>query len=280
MIDVLTTPDQAAQYEALLNRTFPVAAGDSFFDDFPVWSPLCTVLDRISVGVVQQGEVVAGASARIASLRTARGILPVAIIGGVCCDGEYRGKGYASRLVEILVQWSQDQGVSAQLLWSTEAAMYERLGFRSSGTQVRYALETSGSVVSSPEEIHDGWDPRIWELLMQRTRGLALRPEDRAWFEQHKNTHWVYVGTKEKPLAYAAVGRGIDLPGMLHEWGGDPAQVQRIFAHLKQHYPELQVLGSPADATLRGLVELVREPLCLMRGEDLGEFWIWGLDAA
>jgi len=87
------------------------------------------------------------------------------------------------------------------------------------------------------------------------------------------------------------VGKGIDLPGIIHEWGGRPEVLRGLLSRLREERGGLQIIGSPAHLQAAGLqsVDSLSEPLCMAKvlRPELGEaviespdFWLWGLDGA
>lgn len=289
ILDVIETPESLAKLERLLNQAFPVPQGASYFDDFPVWrlapEPCCRMC------VWDRGALASSAAARIAKLRVGpERQVPVAVIGAVATDPAWRGKGLASRCVRIAVEWAIGQGAQAALLWSSEATMYQRLGFEPAGKQVLVPLEQLSLGSEAGQKVSTGWVPGLFDLIRSRKEGLVLSEADRSWFEAHRNVEWLWMGAAERPAAFVAVGKGIDLAGIVHEWGGDPAAVRSILGMLGQSRPDLKVLGSPEGIVEAGFLssDPVSDPMCLglpltPEGEawlQEGRFWLWGLDGA
>ena len=291
-------PAGLLQIEALLNRCFPVPSGSSFYDDFPVWDPRRRIPGVRHFGLKEGEQMVASATLREAPLQVGGKLLRAGLIGGVATDPGHRGHGHASRLVEEVVQEAKASGVQVLLLWGSEHALYERLGFALAGRQVRFRLsdlEPLGEELPQGR-IRRGWEPAIFELMRQRADGLKLRTGDAAWLSGHRNTQWwsweriAPNGLAGATVAYAAIDRGIDLGGFVHEWGGSPAELRALLHQIRHERPEAWLLG-PSDTQARlGLRELpqswVEESLALCQSLDpmveplLNSLWIWGLDAA
>lgn len=269
-------------FSLLLDRAFEVPVGRHFLEDFPIWDPqlvpggesllrLGAFLSRRGPG--SAGTLVASTGARIAWLRT-RGParLKVALIGAVATEPAYRGHGLASSLVESALSWACRRGIAAAFLWGAEHSLYERLGFELCGTQATIPLAGLQLEEGEPGAVREGWTPAIFEALATRNGGLALQPEDRLWVEaQQKSVRWYWLGPAEDPRAYAALGRGIDLTGMVHEWGGEAEALRRLLSGIRTLHPDAVLLGSPAlfeRAGIRGRGDRT-EFLCLGRVLDL-----------
>src|SRR5262249_38311310 len=129
-----------AALESLLNRSFHVPPGRSYYDDFPVWQerhgqPV------FRVGAFRDGDLAASALIREATLKTPTGPLAIGLIGGVATDERWRGHGLATQAVSLALEWAKARRHSVVLLWGSEHDLYRRLGFELCGVQSRLALE-------------------------------------------------------------------------------------------------------------------------------------------
>lgn len=261
-MDLIQGESRRREFASLLKRSFNVPVDRDFFQDFPIWDervcPSSDSLIRFGVFVKKDSTLVASAGVRVAQLKTMGKNLRVALIGAVATDPKYRGHGLATQLVKMALQWSRDRGAAAVFLWGSEHSLYRKLGFDLCGSQQLVSLKdlVKGDH-SEPTALKKGWAPRIFRLMQNRPLGLVLGPADERWISAHsKNNNesnkrsetfglqWYYTGTSENPTAYAAVGRGIDLEGMVHEWGGEPRSLRGLFARLAKLSDGLRVLGS------------------------------------
>src|SRR5262249_39016179 len=144
----------------------------------------------------------------------------------------FRGRGLASRLTEELVARAERTGAKLALLWGSEHRMYARLGFALSGQQIRAPLSKlslggadggRADPSGAPPQIAKGWADGIFPLLKARERGIALTESDLAWYRAQKSVGWYRAERKGVVVAYAGIGRGIDLQNIIHEWGGERA---------------------------------------------------------
>jgi GNAT superfamily N-acetyltransferase len=234
------------ELEKLLARHFPVPAQGSFYDDFPVWD------ERFGkkifrIGAYSGQRLVASASVRLAELRVPHGPLPVALIGAVVTEEEFRGQGLASETVARAIQWALQSKAAAVFLWGSEHSLYQRMGFELCGAQVRIPLASILATRSKiAARVNEGWNPAIMKLLEKREQGLVLQATDQPWIEAHKNVRWFWTGEASAPSAYAAFGKGMDLAGLVHEWGGTPASCIEIFRSIHATAPDAALLGAPA----------------------------------
>ncbi|MGZ3698712.1 MAG: GNAT family N-acetyltransferase [Bdellovibrionota bacterium] len=242
-MDLITDRADLGKFSGLLDRAFSVPREGAFLEDFPVWSdgtgPGPERLARL--GIYSGSELVSCAGVRLAQLRTPNQPLPVALIGAVATDERYRGHGFASKTVQLAAEWARERGAAVALLWGSEHALYQRLGFDLCGEQVLAALPET----SAHEPIHCGWTNGILGAMRKRQDGLLIENVDSAWISAHRNVLWYWTGTAGAVTAYAAVGRGIDLQNVVHEWGGAREQLLGILGRIREDHPEARILGSP-----------------------------------
>lgn len=251
IVDLITAEKHGASFTSLLDHAFAVPAGSHFLDDFPVWNEqlVPNSHEMIRLGVFNKEDLVACCGVRIAQLvTTGPNSLCVAIIGAVATREDQRGKGLATQVVSLGLQWAQERGAALVLLWGSEHRLYEKLGFDLCGIQHRIPLSqlVLNPQVQAIEDVKQGWTSSLYYVIRQRASGLALRLQDRVWYEAHKNVQWYWSGSEEHPTAYAAVGRGIDLKDVVHEWGGERKALEGILSKVKVNHPSAVLLGSPS----------------------------------
>jgi GNAT superfamily N-acetyltransferase len=290
------------QVAALLDQSFGLKPNQHYLEDFPIWDLNFLQPHSKFFHSTHQKELAAVAFARTAVLQPHQ--LRIGMIGGVATLPKYQKQGIGGALLQKAIDWldakdshSEPQSstpVDAILLWSTETAYYQKFGFQPFGVQIRCQLDTllvtHPTAISAPLGIQEGWHDAIFELIQRRSEGLVLESSDITWYRAHRNTQWYSLWSQNKPIAYVAIGRGIDLPDLVHQWGGEPSVVLSILQSIATARPFTWILGNPelfsklqlsADANQ---VTHLKEPLCLLRSglsnpTPLKNLWVWGLDA-
>jgi len=153
----------------------------------------------------------------------------------------------------MAVQWATQRGAALALLWGSEHELYAKLGFVPCGTQATIPLSSLTDSGTSGSGVSTGWVPGIFAALKSRNSGMVIRDEDRGWLSAHRNVQWFWSGSPQRVRAYAALGRGIDLPGFVHEWGGETTELLSVLRHIQKLDPQAKLLGSPALFASRGL---------------------------
>jgi GNAT superfamily N-acetyltransferase len=303
----LQSPGRLEELEALINECFAVPRGKSFYDDFPVWDPRSGQkifrIGAIDTSQTKNGDLAAASLVRIANLRLGGQTLPIALIGGVCTDPNYRSQGLASQVVTRSCDWAKEKGAKLAVLWGSEVSLYQKLGFSLTGEQWQVPLASlplfrGGNAPVSTVPVQTGFCDGIFEEMKKRTTGLALEEEDLRWMKKHRHVEWYYTGARTEVTAYAAINRGIDLEGIVHEWGGDPEALRALLATIAWQHPTASLLG-PRDGLIDLFLSLnlkavpdtaTQQSLALIRildsegahalsSENQRLLWFWGLDA-
>jgi GNAT superfamily N-acetyltransferase len=261
-------PETEGLYSNLLDECFKVPSGCHFLDDFPVWN-VKNQKDPtkfLKLAAIENDAMISTVSARMADLYVNEDRLPVAIIGGVATHPEWIRKGYAKQGILKAIEWAQKKDAAVIALWGNEYEFYRNLGFELCGQQIRIPVKRI-AIGNSKVEIQSGWTPGIWEMIKRRKSGLIHKEEDLKWYIDHKNVQWYWIGHGSMPKAYVAYGKGIDLGGMIHEWGGSPTDLINLLTVLSKKHPEAELLGNASLFQLYGFPfdQSQVEFLCLSR---------------
>jgi GNAT superfamily N-acetyltransferase len=254
-VDEIRGPESERQFAALEDQGFAVSPPGRYLDDFPIWdsaqtSPVGTLF---RFGAFDDGKLVAAAGVRLANIQCPKPPLTAALIGAVATAPDYRGRGLATQLVSLAVQWAGERGAAFAMLWGSEHQLYSKIGFAPCGTQATLPLSTLVGGAATERKISTGWTPGLMGALKSRRSGVLIRDIDRGWLQAHKNVKWYWTGSPQQVTAYAALGRGIDLPHFVHEWGGERGALLSILKTIASEDPEAKLLGSPAEFGHLGL---------------------------
>lgn len=150
--------------------------------------------------------------------------LAVGVIGGVATHPGHRGRGYGSAVVRALLDELPALGVDLAVLWTDRESFYRRLGFVRAGQELVHAVTAgllpapAGSLRVRPAHRRDL--PAMSELHDRELAGTSRRQAEweAAW--SLPATHFYILEDRGTVLAYGVLGKGTDLEGCLHEWGG------------------------------------------------------------
>jgi len=151
-------------------------------------------------------------------------VLRAGLIGSVATDPEFRGRGLASAVLERAEVELAAEGCLFALLWADEPAFYEARGWRPAAAELDWVLAADlcerlpapGGVRRARPE-----DAAAIHALYERHPVRARRTANETRLLLAAPGMDVRVRERAGRLsAYACVGRGADLAGVLHEWGG------------------------------------------------------------
>lgn len=283
----LLKPEDSEKLSLLLYEGFPVPSGSSFYDDFPVWNPKIVNPARYQLGAWSGSRLVGSASLRFAEYVQGNKRHPIAMLGAVVTDQEYQKQGIASALVEKLCQEADRRGAHATMLWGSDLKFYSKFGFTSGGQQWRASLQPLALSAKPGADIREGWSPRIFDFFRERKSGVQYSSGDFAWLCQHKNVNWITRWEGGNPIAVIAIGRGIDLSNLVHEFMGRDSAILELLSFTARAVPKSEQLFHPRHILeypfLAKLVAPIRETQFLIRKKDesfpVDDVWLTGMDS-
>lgn len=275
------TAAELPQLNKLVSESFGYMEPHSFFEDFPVWES-----DQVKrYGIFFDSTLIAHVGIRFCEMKAEKP-LKIAMVGAVATRESFRGKGLSSKLLEEVCRISDAQNCDWTILWGSEHDFYKKFGFELHGEQLQAPLS---ALEDLPENniprVKRGWNPKIFDHLANTKNGIALSEKDRAWVSNHKTVNWFY---HEEPFAFAGFERGLDLPHIIHEYGGDLKALKEVLGFILSLDIGAMVLGTRESLTHLGFEEgaFIEEYLCLARPnpnkpnlEWKNEFWVSGLSA-
>jgi GNAT superfamily N-acetyltransferase len=223
-----------------------------------------------------------------------RGALRVGFIGSVATDPEFRSQGLATQVLRAAESRLAAQGAIASLLWADDSRFYYARGYRPVGAEEDYAIDRDVAVLLPDHDRIREARPADADVIHalyghHEARTLRTEAETAALLECPGMTTLVATDTDDVPVAYACMGRGADLPGTIHEHGGDTSAVLALVRrHAEARVDEptfliaptsaaalherMQVLGVPSARGVLGLAKIVdRGAAAAKLGELLGD---------
>lgn len=230
----------------------------------------------------------------------------IALIGNVATDPSKRGQGHMRHLFADLEQHSRNMGCSALVLWSDLDRFYQKLGFTSLGREFRFLFQQhnlptmrlkSGQILPISAKSLTDEDlchllalrpkvPYTLERSIHEYRTLLAIPHMQIWLRRDQG----------RITAFALMGKGYDMQGVIHEWGGEkPELILEMIGEIVRHneMKEIMILA-PAfceGTWLRQLGEAANlseeHPMALVKilnenaecSRRLTQSFIWGLDS-
>ena len=176
------------------------------------------------VGLEAEGEVISACAVLPRDLVLNGWLMRVGLIGSVATHEDRRGQGHAGRLLERAEDVLFHQGAVLSVLWADDAKFYEKKGFVPFGTELDYRIEMKDAAklpeahgvrfmesrdIAAMHALYVRHSHRVDRNLAE-TMALVQGPEITAIVREEEG----------EVVGYILMGRGADLQGMVHEWGG------------------------------------------------------------
>jgi predicted N-acetyltransferase YhbS len=187
--------------------------------------------------IKENNQILSHAVLRPLLVKSALGIFKVAAIGSVVTAPDYRNLGLSRRIVDDCLEAARAQGCDFAILWTNLYEFYRKFGFELAGSEISYVLDKDLPVNGSGFKIIEGTnvDPEpLLRLFSQHTVSTIRTFEETRRYLQIPNsrvfTAWDSNGNLR---AYAVEGKGVDLQGYIHEWGGGVSALIPLLQHVR-----------------------------------------------
>ncbi len=247
------------------------------------------------------GQMVGHANLLLREIRDRSGVTCglVALVGNVATALKFRGQGFMRILLGEVEAKARAQGAQAMILWSDLDSFYQKLGFKVFGEELRVSFQT-GSLPENKDFLFSRLphDASVASLLAMRACQVPSPERTEAEFRQLLKMplcEGLLAFHNQQAVAYAIMGKGWDMGGVIHEWGCFPGFERALL-------PTFRKLGSDADLNevmvlvpKEGIGQAIKStllehpstvsthPIGLLKSlEDrplLKEVYFWGLDS-
>jgi GNAT superfamily N-acetyltransferase len=239
--DFMTEPRAPLETEVpnligFLDKHLRSTQGWSIAAEYP---QVFTPANRGNIRIIGDGDkIIAHAAIKYLLIKNVAGLFKVAAIGSVVTDPAHRQQGLSQKIIESCLEAAYHEGADFAILWTDLYDFYRKMGFELAGTEISVVIESappadaSGLKFINSEKISPD---AISRLYSQHTCGTLRTSEDIRRFLSIPNTH-VYTAWNDKNelMAYAIEGKGADLKGYIHEWGGGVSSLLPLFGHIRR----------------------------------------------
>lgn len=290
-----------AQRSKLLQRTMRHPE-----DPFAIETEYPIVLDphssSLSLCGFESGELVAHLNVwpRLLTSQDETIKIPVALVGNVASREDVRGRGYTQALFAEAERLAKLQGIAAFFLWSDLHQFYQKLGFTSASRELRMTIPVPADFTRHPPVVllnantlkADDFQTFL-RLRPKLPYTIERSPEE---FARLTTIPATYLFASDSPKAFCVLGKGVDMQGVVHEWGAaSPAELAALVQAAGQYLGlgDVMVLAPETiDASWRSkladyatqtelhnmaYVKALRQDQSL--NERLKQCFIWGLDS-
>ncbi|QDK36627.1 GNAT family N-acetyltransferase [Bdellovibrio sp. NC01] len=199
-------------------------------------------------------------------------IFKVGAIGSVVTDDQHRGQGLSTRVINDCLKLATEQSCDIAILWTDLFDFYRKMGFELAGSEISFIIDEEFDVPTSnlrfstdskvsPDAIYRLYSSHSVNSVrtIEETRKFLAIPETKVY------TAWEANG---QLAAYAIEGKGVDLGGYIHEWGGSVSKLMALFSFIRTHKAQPYTIIVPKHAT--NLIEQLKAKPVMMNQGFLG----------
>lgn len=243
-----------------LNKSLRQEAGWSIAAEYPTaFNP--NNLHNMCI-IANEGHVLSHAVLKPLVIKSPHVIFKVGAIGSVVTDDAHRGQGLSTQVINDCLKKAEEQSCDIAILWTDIFDFYRRMGFELAGSEISFVIENEFDLPNnnlrfstdskvSPEAIHRLYSGHSVSSVrsVEETRKFLSIPQTKVY------TAWESNG---QLAAYAIEGKGIDLGGYIHEWGGNVQSLISLlgFVRLHKQQPFTIICPRHSQNLIRHLKEL------------------------
>ena len=228
-----------------------------------------TAPNRENLRIIKHnGPIIAHAATKFLIIKTHFGLFKVAAIGSVVTDPNHRNLGYSRSIMNSCLQIAEEGCADFAILWSDLYDFYGKLGFELAGREISFVIDQLPDLATKSDllpmhELRIVQSPKvapeaILRLYGQHPCGTVRTAEDIRRHLTIPNSRVYTAWDRSNQLrAYAVEGKGGDLKGYIHEWGGGVSALLPLFAHIRREagQPITVIAPSHAENLIRHLKE-------------------------
>ncbi len=205
--------------------------------------------------VITEGEtVLSHAALKPHIVKTPIAILKVGAIGSVVTHEGYRNKGLSRTVLNDCLDLAKKQDCDIAILWTNLYDFYQKIGFALAGYEIsllidetfKVSLDPQCKILKSPHI-----DPMaLHKLMSKHTVSTFRNPDEVKKYLNIPNSNVYSLWNPDGSLgAYCVEGKGADLGGYIHEWGGGVSKILELLKYIQQDQNKPITIIAPAHAS-------------------------------
>ena len=171
-------------------------------------------------------------------IKTPAIIFKVGAIGSVVTDSERRGHGLSQQILKECLAEAYRQDCDVAVLWTNLYDFYRKLNFELAAYEESIVIDKEFTANTQGLRFLKGTNvsaEAIHRLYAQHTVGSVRNIEEIRKFLSIPNTLLYTAWDSQGQLAaYAVEGKGADLNGYIHEWGGSVSKLLALFSWIRR----------------------------------------------
>jgi predicted acetyltransferase len=206
--------------------------------------------------ISDEDQIVSHAVVKPLIVKTPHLVLKVGAIGSVVTNPEYRNQGYSSQIIQSCLKLCEKQQCDISILWTDLFEFYRKFDFELAGYEYSFVIDKE--ILTPNLDLRFSNDPRvaveaILRLYTQHTVCTVRSTDELKKYLSIPNTKIYTAWSSDGRLAaYAVEGKGIDLNGYIHEWGGSTSAIMGLLNYIYKIKKEAFTFISPKHS--QGLI--------------------------
>ncbi|MBC7371649.1 MAG: GNAT family N-acetyltransferase [Bdellovibrionaceae bacterium] len=211
--------------------------------------------------ITDENQVVSHAVLKPLVIKSPHIIFKVGAIGSVVTNEGHRKQGLSTRIIEDCIAQATKQQCDVAILWTDLYDFYRKLGFELAGTEISIVVEEEYPLPDPTLRLSKDSKvaaEAIHRLYSTHTVNSVRTVDDTRKFLSIPQTQ-VYTAwdTGGQLAAYCIEGKGVDLGGYIHEWGGSVTGIMTLLSYVRREKGAPVTIIVPRHA--HNLIERLRE---------------------
>jgi N-acetylglutamate synthase-like GNAT family acetyltransferase len=205
--------------------------------------------------IIAEGDkVLSHAALKTHIVKTPGAIFKAGAIGSVITHDKYRNQGLSTLVLNDCMELARKQDCDFAILWTNLHEFYNKIGFALAGYEISLAIDSDFNVQKDPQYKilkTPNVDPiALHKLMSQQTVSTFRNPDEVRKYLNIPNSNVYTLWEPNGALgAYCVEGKGADLGGYVHEWGGGVTKIFQLLKFIQEEQKRVITLIAPQHST-------------------------------
>lgn len=230
--------------------------------------------------VSENNEFLSHAALKPHIIKTPAAIYKAGAIGSVVTNDKFRNQGHSRAVLNECLELAKKQDCDFAILWTNLYEFYQKIGFALAGYEISLTIDENFKAQKDPQfKIlkSPNVDPMaLHKLMSQHSVSTFRNPDEVRKYLNIPNSNVYTLWEPSGALgAYCVEGKGADLGGYIHEWGGGVSKVIQLLKYIQEDQKknitiitpnhaqnlirECETLGATKSEGFLGMIKLVNE---------------------
>lgn len=188
--------------------------------------------------ITENDQVLSHAVLKPLVIKSPHMIFKVGAIGSVVTEESRRNQGLSTKVIEDCIVQATRQNCDIAILWTDLYDFYRKMGFELAGTEVSVVIEEEFQAPDPTLRLSK--DPKVAAQAIHRlysthtVNSVRTVEETRKFLSIPQTQVYTAWDASGQLAAYAIEGKGVDLGGYIHEWGGSVSAIVSLLSYIRR----------------------------------------------